>query len=213
MKLREASMIDQTAFYPFHAINEFMRPDFRLSMVRDVLNHLDILTGEDSSEIGRLINKNVKIPGFRNSEKAPNVVKILPTVNAFEKSPNLVAAILSGWAVIHPELQQQVYQLLANRQWQMLDASLEFTWEAITEDIIKQWPVLPPNVNRKRLPGFVPRWPKGEDFETLYTAFVELFPESDASKDQVSLMTVWITLRLPYEIEENEGETEIPVQE
>jgi len=57
-------------------------------------------------------------------------------------------------------------------------------------------------MDRKRVPGFLPRWPKGEDFEALYATYKELFPTSEGSIDQVSLMTVWLSLRLPFTMED-----------
>ena len=31
-------MTDKTEFLPFHAINEYMRPDFRLKVIRETLS-------------------------------------------------------------------------------------------------------------------------------------------------------------------------------
>jgi hypothetical protein len=200
-------MDEQATFYPFHAINEFMRPDFRLSMVRDVLSHVTELPAAQANELAKAINKTVKIPGFRNSEKAPAMVKVLPTVKAFEKHPELVGVILSAWATIHTELQKQVFMTLQNRNWKIIADADDFTIETLSSDVIKQWPVLPLNIQRSRLPGFLPRWPKGEDFETIYTTFNESYPDSDASIDQVSLMAVWLSMRLPYQLEEVDNTT------
>jgi hypothetical protein len=201
-------MSNQIKFLPFQAINEFMRPDFRLSIIRDVLNNTNILPAEQASDLANITKRAVKIPGFRNSEKAPSLVKVMPMVKTFENSPELVVALLSAWAMIHHDLQTQVYSLLQKRNWPMIDSESEISYTTVSSDIIEKWPVLPPEVSRKHAPGFLPRWPKGEDFDSLFTTYAELFPESENSIDQVSLMTVWLTLRLPYEIEGSESAIE-----
>jgi hypothetical protein len=57
------------------------------------------------------------------------------------------------------------------------------------------------------LPGFFTHWPNGEDFEILYSNFSELFPEAESSIDKISLMVVWLSMRLPYHVD---GIMEIP---
>ncbi len=66
----------------------------------------------------------------------------------------MAAAILSAWAEIHSGLRSQVHELLASRGWE----------------------ILPPEADRTRLPGFIPSWPKEEDFEKLITAFKDTYP-------------------------------------
>lgn len=175
---------DKVQFLPFHAINEFMRPDYRLEVVRSALNALPGLPEVYRAPIDQMTRRVVKVPGFRNSTKAPAARKIKPVAEAFEKSPDLVAAILAAWAEFHAELRQQVYDLLTTRNWE----------------------VLPPDADRTQLPGFLTHWPKDEDFEALNAAFKDKFPAYQANEDDVSLMVVWISGRLPYEFEEDHPE-------
>ena len=171
-------------FFPFHAINEFMRPDFRLSMIRTTLQALPQLPETLRTPIDRLTRQVVKVPGFRNSAKAPTSLKVKPMADTFEKNPQLVSAILSAWSEAKPELRQQVYDLLSERGWE----------------------VLPPEADRTQLPGFLTAWPKGEDFEVLNAAYKEAYPDSSESSDEISLMVVWLSGRLPYQMEEDEEE-------
>lgn len=172
-------------FLPFHAINEFMRHDFRVKVVRNTLNALPSLPDELRTPINRLTRVIVKVPGFRNSTKAPASVRVKPTSEAFEKNPELVAAILAAWAETNPQLRQQVYDLLVARDWH----------------------VLPPQADRTRLPGFITKWPKDENFEAVNAAFTEMYPQVQADSDDVSLMVVWLSTRLPYESEgDDDGE-------
>jgi hypothetical protein len=175
----------QAQFLPFHAINEFMRDDYRLQVVRRTLESLAALPADFQAPIERLTRRFVQVPGFRNSAKAPWQKRVRPTAEAFEKSAPLVAAILSAWSAVHPELRQQVYDLL----------------------IVRDWQVLPPETDRTKLPGFIAAWPKGEDFETLNKAFAEKYPEAQTNTDDVSLMIVWLSTRLPFPTEEEKDQT------
>jgi hypothetical protein len=129
---------------PFHAINQFMRNDFRLSVVRSTLSALPNLPGNNRATIDRLTKKYVKVPGFRHSDKAPTAVKAIPLAEAFEKRPELAAAVMAAWVENHIDLRQKVYDFLTSRAWE----------------------VLPLEADRVKLGGFFITWPKDEDFET-----------------------------------------------
>lgn len=180
----------KVAFLPYHAINEFMLDDYRLKVIRGVLQALPDLPENLRLPLDELTRKLVRVPGFRNSLKAPAPLKAKPMAEAFEKSPQLVAAVLAAWAETQLELRQKVYDLLESRGWE----------------------ILPPEADRTVIPGFLTRWPKGENFEVLNEAFNEMYPGTEAASDDVSLMVVWLSGRLPYQFEaegreaESEGE-------
>jgi hypothetical protein len=194
-------MAEKTEFLPFHAINEFMRPDFRLNIIRETLASQSLMNEACMNELNQQIKKRVTIPGFRNSDKAPALVKVLPTSKAFEKYPELVAAVLTCWVKNHSELRKQVFDLLARRNWPVFTGTEVMDVTTLTLDAIKEWPIFPIEMNRAKLPGFFIHWPKGEEFEAIYNNFVELYPDSDASMDKVSLMAVWLAMRLPYQVD------------
>ena len=173
-----------TQFLPFHAINEFMRPDYRLEVVRVTLASLTDLPEDFRLPIDQITRAIVQVPGFRNSAKAPLNKRVKPTSEAFEKSPHLVAVILNAWAEAHPTLRQQVYDLLFERGWELL----------------------PPPADRTQLPGFIITWPNGESFEILTQAFSEKYPDAKVSNDDISLMIVWLSVRLPYQFNEDLSE-------
>ncbi len=170
------------AFVPFNALDRFMRPDYRLNVIRTTLHELPGLPQNYRAAIDRATKKTVKVPGFRNSEKAPAAVKVIPMANAFEKSPDLVASVIAAWVESHQELKLQVYDLLIKRHWE----------------------ILPVEADRTKLPGFLPYWPKGEEFEVLYQAYTEMYPQAETGMDNVSLMVVWLSGRLPFQEEEAE---------
>lgn len=172
---------DQRArFLPFNAINEFMRDDYRLTVVREVLQALPDLPAHHKTTLENMIRKTVTVPGFRNSSKAPAPLLLKSTADAFTKNSMLVAAILSAWAEIHADLRKLVYEMLMERSWG----------------------VYPPEADRTRLPGFAIIWPKNEDFSKINDAFHARSPDYPTDNDDVSLMVVWISARLPYQIEE-----------
>jgi hypothetical protein len=188
-------MKEDISFLPFHAINEFMRDDFRLTVIRTVLNNISNLPDDTFQKLNKQINKSVKIPGFRNPAKAPSAVKLIPVVRAFEKNPDLVAIMLSAWVECNLDLRIEVYEMLKVRNWSLFKDVYDI------KDALNDWRILPIDADRTKLPGFYTIWPEGENFETLYEAYVELYPESERSIDIVSLMVVWITMRLPYHME------------
>jgi hypothetical protein len=179
----------EVSFLPFHAINEFMTDEYREAVVRSVLLAREALPEEFTSTIDRFIKKSVTIPGFRNSAKAPAQLRVKPTVESFQKNPALVAAILAGWAEMHADLRQGVYDILIARGWE----------------------ILPIETDRTKLPGFLTQWPKGDDFEMLYQAYTTAYPTSTTEMNDVSLMVVWLSGRLPYEfVEKGEEVVEEP---
>jgi hypothetical protein len=164
-------------FIPFHAINEFMRVDYRMILLRNTLLALPDLSPKTQASINRLTKKHVKVPGFRNSAKAPASVKAVSMVKPFEKQPKLVAAVLAGWAEANPDLRSQIFELLNGFGWKLL----------------------PLEADRTRLPGFLTQWPEENDYEEIYEGFTEAYPDSEYGIDDVSLMAVWLSLRLPVE--------------
>lgn len=124
-----------------------------------------------------MIKKLVKIPGFRNSQKAPASLKIREMVPVFKKNPAFVAEILSAWSSLQGELNQKIAVFLTQRGWE----------------------ILPTDADRTRLPGFMTVWPEGDDFESLTKAFHQHYPEDHFEENDISLMIVWQSTRLPYE--------------
>jgi hypothetical protein len=172
----------EVAFIPFSALNDFMRDDYRREVVRRTVMVTKDLPRALGGPIDSQIRKLVKVPGFRNSAKAPAAVKVGPAIEAFEKHPKLVGAILAGWAETHDALRNDVFALLESRQWTLL----------------------PVEANRAKLPGFLTTWPTGENFEVLQSAYTEMYPQSDANSDDVSLMVVWLGGRLPVDVDGEE---------
>ena len=173
-------------FVPFHTINQFMLPEYRQEILLKVLSHLDELPADRKSNILGQVKRYVKLHGFRNSTLAPLLVKVKGAGGAFDKHPDFVAQILMAWSELHLELRQQIYDLLVERKWELL----------------------PVDTDRTKLPGFLVRWPKQESYDVLDAAFAAKYPELKAHEYDVRLMIVWLSGRLPYDMDEDEEEAE-----
>ncbi|MEN6411116.1 MAG: hypothetical protein ABFD44_15535 [Anaerolineaceae bacterium] len=171
---------NEVKMLPFHAINGFMRDDYRTSVIHHVLSNLSQLPDDIQAPVRTAIRKSVQVPGFRNSAQAPVSMKVKPSAALFEKDPRFAAIILSAWSELHSTLRTQVYDLLSERGWELI----------------------PAEADRTRLPGFLITWKDGEDFDLINRAFQEKYNLPDVSADDISLMTVWISNRLPYSSED-----------
>jgi hypothetical protein len=172
----------QIAFAPFHAINQFMVPEYRQKVIHTVLVGTEQLDKDNRNNLNNLIKKRVIVSGFRNSAAAPAGVKVKGSITAFEKSAEFAARILACWAVLNRPLAEKVHQLLTQRGWELL----------------------PVDADRTKLPGFMTRWHATDTYEVLDQAFSEMFPGDEFSTDDIRLMVVWLSNRLPYESEGNE---------
>ena len=167
-------------FLPFHAINEFMLPEYRLDVIKNVFQNVDQLPPEHQRAIHRIQKKYLKIPGFRNSTLAPTPIKIRNAVTPFEKSSEFVAELLSAWKVLHEKLGEEISAVLNDMGWE----------------------ILPVEANHAKLPGFMITWPKSDTFEVIEEKFKEMYPDKNYLEDDVRLMIVWMGGRLPYELYE-----------
>jgi len=158
-------------------------------MLRETMKSLPDLSPKTQRTLNKLTKKYVKVPGFRNSAKAPATIKAVNMVKPFEKEPKLVAAVLSAWAEAHPDLRQGVFDVLSGFGWKLL----------------------PVEANRARLPGFLTQWPEEDDYEAIYEAYTQAHPDAEHSMDEVSLMAVWLSLRLPVDKVSKDELAELPI--
>ncbi|PKN84004.1 MAG: hypothetical protein CVU46_15420 [Chloroflexi bacterium HGW-Chloroflexi-8] len=172
-------MNEKIEFLPFNAINEFMLSEYRKVVFKSVFSNFASLQNSRQKSINSLIKKNVKIQGFRDSTQAPVVYKINNSISLFEKSASFSAEILSAWYELNPDLAQKVNQMLTD----------------------KGWIILPIETDRSKLPGFLIKWPAEDSFEKLTEEFRNIYPEITYSDDDISLMIVWMSNRLPYEMD------------
>ncbi len=165
-------------YLPFHAVNEFMRDDYRLVVLQEVFSSMEKCTNLQRQLITRLVSRGLQIPGFRNSSQAPVSMRIKHSASLFEKSSEFAATIMECWSNLHQELKKIIVPLLKERGWNPQPLELD----------------------RSLLPGFMIDWPKTDTFEVLIKAVREAQPTLDESDDNICLMVVWMGNRLPYDL-------------
>ncbi len=165
----------QIQFLPFHAINEFMLDDYRQQVINYVFHEFENLSGTSRGKLNSLVKQHMQVPGFRNAAQAPSGLKARYAVKAFEKSPTFTAQVLQCWSELHSDLAQDVLLLLQENGWE----------------------VLPVDANRTVIPGFIPSWPEGETYELLDEKFARKYPEKQVDSNDLRLMAVWLSGRLP----------------
>jgi hypothetical protein len=171
-------MNEKIEYLPFNAINEFMLLEYRKLVIKSVFSRFDSLPNTRQRTINAEIKKLVKIQGFRDSSQAPIGIKSRESSTVFEKSAKFAGEILAAWAELNSDLSQNVFQMLTDRGWI----------------------ILPIEADRSKLPGFLIKWPTKDSFEILTAAFRQKQSDIEYSDDDVSLMIVWLSNRLPYEM-------------
>jgi hypothetical protein len=105
-------------------------------------------------------------------------------ISAFEKSPQFAIQTMACWADLNGELKQKVYDLLIARGWELL----------------------PKDADRTKLPGFMVKWHPSDSYEVINKAFLEMYAGDSTAENDVRLMTVWLSGRLPYDSDEDSKE-------
>jgi hypothetical protein len=102
------------------------------------------------------------------------------SVEAFEKHSDFAGELLFAWLALRGIIAIQVADLLGGMGWEGM---------------------LPLSADRRQLPGFMIQWPAGYDFNKIFQLYQERYPEDTTGTDEVSLVTVLVSMRLPYEEE------------
>jgi hypothetical protein len=178
-------MPEKEKFLPFVAINEFMRDDYRFTVISEVLSHLDKIPGDQRAMVTKAIAKFVSVPGFRNSNMAPVGLKAKSSAELFATFNDYASAVIEGWSRLHPELAKCVFDVLKEKEWPNLQ---------------------PIELDRSKLPGFQIHWPKADTFDVLIKAVRAKNTFAEESDDNISLMAVWMGVRLPYDLFTDEAE-------
>ncbi|MCX6054831.1 MAG: hypothetical protein NTZ74_07960 [Chloroflexi bacterium] len=175
--------MSENKYLPFKAINEFMRDDFRLTVIQEVFTGLNDCSPTQKQIINRMVEKRVQVPGFRNGRLAPLAIKVKHSASLFEQSSEFSSIIIECWSNFHKDLKMMIFDLLTEKNWQPNTIDLD----------------------RTSLPGFMIEWPKQDTFELLIKSIRESRPDLQESEDNISLMVVWVGNRLPYDLYDEES--------
>ena len=174
---KEVKNDKKMAFLPWSAVNAFMLEDFQLEVMKTVLTGYEHLESDQRRSLNAQIKRGVRVPGFRNAISAPISIRIKHSIELFENNANFAGNVLSAWFKIYAPLSELVHPFLESRDWK----------------------ILPLDADREKLPGFLTQWPIEDEFDVLVKAFHESHPDTEYTDNQISLMCVWLSGRLPYE--------------
>lgn len=160
---------------PFKTINVFIERDFLEALVKQILSNLKMLSKEDQKKFNQLFRKYVTVLGFRNPLHAPQPLQIKAYATAFEDKEEVIPFTLSTWAKVQEDLANKVMDWLKAEKWEDLALYREF------DDSL----------------GFKNDWPENLELDTLVAKFQEKYPDIEATKDDLSLMLLWVSGRLP----------------
>ena len=161
----------------FRAINVFIERDFLQSKLEEILEAKDELPKEDQIVFNNNFRKYVNVLGFRNPLRAPLQLQVNAYASAFEEKEEVIPFTLSTWTKLNQKFAKQVHDWLESEDWE--DLSLERSFEGSD--------------------GFQDSWPEGLSFEQLSKKFQKNHPDVDFATDDLILMVLWISGKLPPE--------------
>jgi hypothetical protein len=103
---------------PLTILNQAMREDFRSTVVKRALDHLDQVSDPTRRRFYAELRQHVRIAGFADPTRALRSLKrpalVSEVIRMSHLSSALMGAILRAWAESHAELQRAVSEFLRN---------------------------------------------------------------------------------------------------
>lgn len=164
-------------YLPYKAINVFINRDYLEDVLKQVLERKGELPKEDLVAFNNQFKHYVTILGFRNPARAPLPLQVKAYATAFEEKDEVIPFTLSTWVELNENLAQMVISWLESQNWDRLMVRRDY----------------------KENEGFLNNWPASLTFDQLDEDFRKANPNADYEKDDLILMTIWISGRLPEE--------------
>lgn len=164
-------------YLPFKAINVFIEDEYLRKTLESILKNINTLPKEDQISFGNSFREYVNILGFRNPLRAPLTLQVNAYIKAFEDKDEVVLFTLSAWTKINSDFANIVKSWLESEKWDHLSLERNF------------------NENE----GFLNKWPDELSFEKIIKDFEKDHPDLDFDQDDLILMVLWISGRLPEE--------------
>lgn len=162
---------------PYKTLNVFINHDYLEHILGDLLKRKDALSKADQIAFTTEFRRYVTILGFRNPIRAPHSLQLNAYVSAFEQKNEVIPYTLNTWIKLNRDLADKVMKWLDSQGWDNLALEREFG----------------------EADGFSTQWPEGVTFEKLVDEFKKAHPKLELSNDDLILMMVWISGRLPRE--------------
>lgn len=160
---------------PFKAINVYINDDYLETVLKSVLTGYKKLPKQAQIEFTVFLRKYVTVLGFRDPSRAPLSLQINALAKAFEGKDEVVPYVLSIWTKVNKKLAGKVQSWLKDQGLKNLATEREYSEGA----------------------GFTQDLPKKFAFDKLEKAFAKAEPDTKFDRDDLILMVLWISGRLP----------------
>jgi hypothetical protein len=164
-------------YLPYKAINVLIEREYLEKVLGMILKNKDKLPKEELIILNNLFKQYVNVLGFRNPVRAPLPLQIKAYASAFEQKDEVIPSSLSAWAKINLDFAEQVKSWLETEGWNDLALERRYTEGE----------------------GFINDWPEKFSFDQLEKKFKKANPSTDYNRDDLILMVIWISGRLPKE--------------
>ncbi|MDY6873137.1 MAG: hypothetical protein SVR81_04100 [Chloroflexota bacterium] len=161
--------------FPYKTINVFIEQNYLEAVMETVLTGVKKLPKQDQIDFSRFMRKYVSILGFRDPSRAPLPLRVNALTNAFEEKDEVVPVTLSVWAKIKKKLAKQVKSWLDDEGWDDLETERSYEENG----------------------GFTADWPKKLTFDKLVKDFKKANPDFKFERDDLILMVLWTSGKLP----------------
>jgi len=167
----------ENEYLPYKTINVFIESDYLRKTLEFILTNINTLPKEGQISFVNSFKEYVNILGFRNPMRAPLMLQVNAYIRAFEEKDEVIPFTLSTWSKIKSEFASEVKSWLESEGWDQLSTEREFD-----ENM-----------------GFLKNLPEGLSFEQIIDRFKKARPDLAFEEDDLILMVLWISGRLPQE--------------
>lgn len=164
-------------YLPYKAINVLIDREYLENVLGMILKEKSKLPKKELIGLNNLFKQYVNVLGFRNPVRAPLPLQVKAYASAFEQKDEVVPFSLSAWAKLNKDFAEQVKTWLESEGWEDLALERDFN----------------------ETEGFINDWPEGLSFDQLEKKFKKANPNIEFNLDDLILMVIWISRRLPKE--------------
>jgi len=169
--------MSEKEYIPYKTINVFIDSDYLRNTLEYILKNFKTLPKQDQISFSILFREYVNILGFRNPMRAPLPLQVNAYARAFEDMDEVIPFTLSTWTKIKDDFAKKVKAWLTSEGWKELNLEKKFD----------------------ETEGFIKNWPDSLTFEKLIKEFEKAHPDLDFDHDDLILMILWISGKLPDE--------------
>lgn len=169
--------MSENEYLPYKTINVYIDRQYLEDLVKSILNNKESLPKEDQIAFAKTFKKYVTILGFRNVTRAPLPLQVNAYADAFEEKEEVIPFTLSTWTKLRPDLAEKVKSWLESQGWENLAMKREYS----------------------ETDGFINEWPEDLSLDQLVADFTKAYPDEEYLRDDMILMVLWISGRLPQD--------------